>query len=217
MSWAEIKRAVNSTVGTEKFVPLNKFMESLMEEFSYEMAATNADIFGDAGGAVLVVPRMEVIPSNEYYYRNMVRAILPPGLKKIGSNAFSSCDQLRGVNIPDSVIEIGDGAFSGCSSLRNVKLPDQITKIEDDTFNGTALSSIIIPNKVETIGVRTFMSCEQLETITIPKSVTQIGANAFLQTGLANVYYKGTQEEWDKISFGLGNERLTGATIHYNS
>ena len=202
MSWAEIKRAVNSTVGTEKFVPLNKFVESLMEEFSYEMAATNADIFGDAGGAVLVVPRMEVIPSNEYYYRNMVRAILPPGLKKIGNSAFSSCDQLRGVNIPDSVIEIGNSAFSSCSSLRNVKLPDQITKIEDETFEGAALSSIIIPNKVETIGARAFALCSDLETITLPKSVTQIGSSAFSQTALKDVYYNGTQEEWNNIQIG---------------
>lgn len=59
--------------------------------------------------------------------------------------------------------------------------------------------------------------CHSLENITIPNSVTSIGDYAFDGcTNLKTVNYKGTQEEWNKITIGTSNESLTNATINYN-
>ena len=42
-------------------------------------------------------------------------------LKTIGTSAFSSCNLLTSVTIPDSVTSIGNYAFIGCSALTQVK------------------------------------------------------------------------------------------------
>ena len=44
----------------------------------------------------------------------------------IGDGAFSSCDSLTSVTIPDSVTSIGDDAFSDCKSL--------ILTVDEDSY-----------------------------------------------------------------------------------
>ena len=57
-----------------------------------------------------------------------------------------------------------------------------------------------------------------LASITIPDSVTNIGDWAFRScTSLSDVYYSGSQAEWESIHIGLDNDPLLNATIHYNS
>ena len=55
-----------------------------------------------------------------------------------------------------------------------------------------------------------------LTSITIPDSVTSIGSSAFEGcSGLTDVYYTGTEEEWNSIAIGAYNDTLTNATIHF--
>ena len=49
------------------------------------------------------------------------------GLYKIGANAFSRCEALRHVSIPEGTTEIHEGAFSNCTNLRTVELPATLT------------------------------------------------------------------------------------------
>ncbi|MBO4796462.1 MAG: leucine-rich repeat protein, partial [Verrucomicrobia bacterium] len=41
---------------------------------------------------------------------------------KIEDAAFSGCDDLKSITIPDSVTEIGENAFEGCDSLKSIVL-----------------------------------------------------------------------------------------------
>ncbi len=93
-----------------------------------------------------------------------------------------------------SVTAIGETAFMGCYNIETVTIPDS----------------------VETIGQRAFSNCSQLTSITIPKSVTSIGAGAFYYTSLANVYYSGSESNWNNIVIGETNNDLTRATISYS-
>lgn len=56
-----------------------------------------------------------------------------------------------------------------------------------------------------------------LISVTIPNSVTSIGYGAFENCRkLKEVNYKGTQEQWNKIEIGSGNDYLTNAEINFN-
>ncbi|MDY2730428.1 MAG: leucine-rich repeat domain-containing protein [Clostridium sp.] len=54
----------------------------------------------------------------------------------IGAGAFSSCENLEKVNMPESLETIGQSAFQGCESLSSVVLPKDLTEIKEQTFSG---------------------------------------------------------------------------------
>ena len=96
----------------------------------------------------------------------------------ISKSAFSGCNSLTSVTIPNSVTRIGDGAFSGCNSLTSVTIPNSVTSISKSAFSGcNSLTSVTIPNSVTRIGDGAFEGCSKLAKITIPNSVISIGVN----------------------------------------
>ena len=98
----------------------------------------------------------------------------------IGDSAFSRCEKLESITIPDSVTSIGDSAFSECTSLKTITIPDNVKTIKGWTFYGCSnLESITIPDSVTSIGKCAFFICEKLKSITIPNSITSIGDSAF--------------------------------------
>ena len=98
----------------------------------------------------------------------------------IGRYAFSECDGLTSITIPNSVTSIGDIAFYGCSRLANITIPKSVTSIGNVAFYGCSRFTIItIPNSVTSIGIGAFYDCSDLTIITIGNSVTTIGEYAF--------------------------------------
>ena len=57
-------------------------------------------------------------------------------VQEIGENAFSFCNSLTSVILPDSLSSIGDDAFSRCSFLTSITLPDSLTSIGGNPFSG---------------------------------------------------------------------------------
>ena len=143
---------------------------------------------------------------------------IPDSVKSIGDSAFSDCTGLTSINIPDGITRIGDHAFSRCTSLTKFKIPDSVTYIDWCAFYYcTGLTTITIPNGVTSINPGTFSGCSSLKSVIIPDSVTRIDGHAFDGcTGLTDVYYTGSEEQWNKISIYEDNEPLLNATIHYN-
>ena len=95
-----------------------------------------------------------------------------------------------------TVVAIGDSAFFGCSSFTGVTIPDSVTRI----------------------GEMAFSDCSGLKSVSIPNSVTGIDSYAFQNcSGLKDVYYSGTEEQWNAINVGPYNDPLTVATIHFNN
>ena len=102
------------------------------------------------------------------------------GVKVIGDRAFSRCESLTSINIPNSVTTIGNGAFRGCYSLTSINIPNSVTTIGNGAFNCCAsLTSINMPDSVTTIEDWAFASCNSLTSITIPSSVVTIIGNPF--------------------------------------
>ena len=106
--------------------------------------------------------------------------VIPYGVTKIESCAFSGCTGLTSITIPDSVTSIGYAAFSGCTGLTSITIPNSVTSIGYRAFRGcTRLTSITISNGVTSIEGDIFDGCTGLTIITIPDSVTWIEKDAF--------------------------------------
>ena len=167
---------------------------------------------------------------------------IPDGVTAIAEYAFSNCSSMTSVTIPNSVTFIGKHAFGGCSSLESITIPDGVTSIEDATFyycvrlksiilpshltsignsafsGCSSLTSMTIPDGVTSIARSTFSKCSSLTNVSIPDSVTSIEESAFSECAvLADVYYSGSEEEWNQIPIDSDNDPLKNATIQYNS
>lgn len=81
-------------------------------------------------------------------------------------------------------------------ALKNIAIPDSVTIIEDYAFSG----------------------CEGLDAVLIGKNVETIENSAFRHCpNITDVYYPGTEAEWNEITIGKYNECITNATIHFNT
>ena len=116
-----------------------------------------------------------------YIYPSPVKKVVVSNMvTNIGRAAFSGCDALTQINIPDGVTSIGLCAFSNCDSLTQITLPDCVASIGEAAFEGCiSLVQINIPDSVTTIGESAFRGCASLAQINIPNSVTSIGEAAF--------------------------------------
>ncbi len=144
---------------------------------------------------------------------------IPTGVISIGNGAFSNCESLTGVTIPASVSEIGTLAFYGCNGLTSITVPASVTRFDDRVFEQChSLTKVILGSGVSVIGYGTFFCCYSLKTVTIPVSVTVIAAGSFeCCDALTDIWYGGTQQQWNAIDIGNCNDPLLNAAIHYNS
>ena len=87
-----------------------------------------------------------------------------------------------------------------------------------DGDDDTVVPNVVIPDHVVGIYPISLYYCKRLASVTIPTSVTTIDERAFEGcNGLTDVYYEGSEEQWQAIDIAPNNDALSKATIHYNS
>ena len=130
-----------------------------------------------------------------YNDRDSIESVsIEEGVTSIAASAFANCKNLKEVTLPKGVVTIGNSAFANCASLTDVNLPSGVTLIDKGAF----------------------LNCSSLKTITIPKSVMLIEKLAFSGCeSLTDIYYLGTQDDWNIIEIVNGNDLLTNANIHF--
>ena len=116
--------------------------------------------------------------------------VIPYQVKTLGFAAFIGCRHLERVIMGRNVTTIGNHAFSGCGSLSEVILNGKLKIIEENAFYGCYhLTKIGIPDSVIEIGESAFEDCEHLTDITVGKSVAKIGRQAFAAYSKTGVRY----------------------------
>ena len=167
-----------------------------------------------------------------------VKVIFGESVEKIPGNIFSKCESLTSVTIGSNVTSIGDNAFLGCTGLVEINYNARAAECTEDSFGSgdglkvtfgdsveripdyifqdcPGLTSVTIGSSATTIGHYAFNRCTGLTSIKIPESMTNIGYMAFSGcTGLADVYYGGSERQWNAITIDDGNDRLLQANRH---
>lgn len=165
-------------------------------------------------------------------------------LEFIGTSAFKNCINLRNINLPESVICIQADAFYNTAYFNDEDNWDtDVLYIGDCLITGRFYSSFgqyTVHEGTRVISDAAFYQRQGLEAIRIPEGVTHIGSDAFgssrLQVAylpstieviglgafywstsapLTDIYYAGTQAEWESIQ-GLDRAGIPqSCTIHY--
>ena len=118
--------------------------------------------------------------------------------------------------IPSSVTSIEAGAFAGCQELTGITFPDALKYIRKNAFTKcTGLTEAVLPYTVSTIEEDAFSYCSNLKSVTLSNWIEEIGKCAFFfDSELSDVYFRGTQEDWDNLRIIDHNDPLLKATLH---
>ena len=163
---------------------------------------------------------------------SLTNFIFSDSVTTTGNYAFACCYSLTSVIIPDSVTTIGMYAFYDCYNLTSITVDSNNQYYSSDKYGvlfnkdktiliqypiGNTRTSYIIPDSVTTIDMAAFSRSKNLLNVTIPASVITIVSSAFNEcTALTDVYFYGTEDEWNAITIGEDNDPLLNATIHFN-
>lgn len=135
--------------------------------------------------------------------------------KGVASGAFIGCSSLESITVSTDnkfykavnnclLVTYDSGvSYSLVAGCKTSVIPTNENVIEIDIYafdTHTELKNIEIPDSVKLIKEQAFDKCVGLETVTIGKGVKNINSFAFGGcTRLADIYYKGTKEEWNSI------------------
>lgn len=126
--------------------------------------------------------------------------------------------RMADVIIPDDVTEIGDYAGYGVQFISGLVIGDNCTKIGDCAFqNSYKINYLTLGENVATIGNKAFRYNGYIVTLIVNKNLKKVGTDAFMKKdgdqyykAYKNIYFEGTQAEWDAIRFATGNDHLIG-------
>lgn len=115
-----------------------------------------------------------------------------------------------------NVISIGESAFSQCEKLTKVTLPNGLKTISDNAFKHCyALTSIDIPSSVETIGQYAFDMDENLTKVTLREGLKEIREGAFNQCNVKEITIPASvtllgyvENNWNNPDIGSILERI---------
>ncbi len=147
---------------------------------------------------------------------SLTAVTIPNTVTSIGKEAFFGCNSLTSMTIPGSVQSFGTRVFYYCYSLKEVTFLSGVPTVGTFMFEScTNLTSVTIPESVTSIQRGAFQYCSGLKTVTIPASMNSIGQSAFSDcTAMTDVYYPGTKAQWNAITIGNFNDKLTDSALH---
>ena len=167
-----------------------------------------------------------------YGCSDLVSATIGNSVNSIGEWAFAYCKSLSSLTLPSRVTSLGDWAFRECSGLTSVTIPNNVKSIGDATFAYCSnLASITVDKKNEYYkdidgnlytedgtALIKYAEGKKDSQVVIPGEVKKICDHAFPGFyKLKDAYYVGTERDWNNVSIGSFNYKLSGDTPYYYS
>lgn len=130
---------------------------------------------------------------------------VPDGVICLGKHCFYSCDNLRKIIIPKSVIRFENNPFSGCEHLSvenrspyyiidNGVIYNKFKTTIVGCLNGSKIDCLRIPASITLISRNSFWNCKGIKKIIITENVDRIGYNPF--AGCENLLLYGENDNF---------------------
>ncbi|MGN0813866.1 MAG: leucine-rich repeat domain-containing protein [Candidatus Coproplasma sp.] len=172
-------------------------------------ALKNYDIPSTYGDDALPVKE---IGDDAFANSTLYSVTIPDSVTVIGMRAFMGC-RFTEIEIPDSVTSIKFGAFAKCSGLSEITVPSSVTYLGVKAFayctslekaylkcNVEYLPDNLLANSVAQSGGYTYTET-MLKEVYISSSVKRINKTAFEGNFITDVYFAGSEEDWNELYF----------------
>jgi len=162
--------------------------------------------------SVKIHGKTKIISAGAFSDCNALKSVvIPEAVTRIGTSAFFNCSSLKSVNIQSTVPStIGNKVFKYCNNLESVVISDSVTSIGDETFNFCrSIKSLTMGSNVQSIGMSAFEYCSSVNSFTLPSTCNFIGRGAFSHCGsLEKVSYSGTSDPGKNSKAFVGCPKL---------
>ncbi len=102
-------------------------------------------------------------------------------VQTIGEGAFSDCEKLTAITLPDTLTEIERDAFANCYKLEKANIPSKVKVLKACTFESCgSLKNVTLSEGLTDIEKEAFYSCYSLSSIKFPSTLKTIGYHSFL-------------------------------------
>lgn len=163
----------------------------------------------------------------------LISVKLPHALMTVISGAFADCLQLRGFSmdgggnnkytVRDGVLMTTDGtglvAYPAARPGVRYDVPDGVQNIYQYAFSGSGLAIISLPTSMYRVDNYAFSNCTRLMYIGIPAEMDYMGEQGVFagDDQLKEIYYTGTQEQWQRMTMPCFRLLPAGATVYYET
>lgn len=139
----------STPVAKQKTEPVNNNVRILNVGGARVIEGT--DYMADTDPRPLVIPEGVVrIDDSVFSHCHMESATLPRTMRTLGHHVFSTCENLKKVELNEGLEEIDAFIVSDCPKMTEITLPDSIRKIDNDAF----LAEFSVTNPVSHITVK---------------------------------------------------------------
>ncbi len=103
-------------------------------------------------------------------------------------------------------------------SIKEIVIGEGVTGINSAFADCTSLTSVRIPSSMTYLSGQMFKGCSGIKRVEMPAGLENVSTGAFDGcTALTEVYFGGTQEQWEDVRIGSKNDALKNATVHFNT
>ena len=130
---------------------------------------------------VIIEAGVQEIGENAFNGCTAIKEVtIPKSVTTLGSQCFANCPALETVYFEGGgkLTTIPSGAFTNCDNMAELTVPEGVTTIETNAFYGcTKLKSLTLPKTVETLGVNIYNNA--IDTVRLYAAVPPTISNSF--------------------------------------
>ena len=130
---------------------------------------------------------VKIVASSDCSYTTFETAHFGEDVERIPNSIFSRAPKLSEVTLGAKVKTIGAGAFYEVNNLKKINIPETLDSIGDNALYNTSLEKIFIPRNVVYVGDRS-LSIPALKEAIFAPAVAPVGYNAFVYADNVTIY-----------------------------